>query len=446
MTPQAMISVAGIRGIVGETLQAEDFVHYALAFGTLLKGGKVVVGRDTRPSGEMVRNLVCGALLSTGCGVEDLGIVPTPTIGIMVRERKARGGVAITASHNPVEWNALKFFRADGTLQEKADQEKLFAIHRERRFHRAILRKPAHVIACGEGPAVHIARVVRNVNAPAIRRRRFRVVLDCCNGAGAAVLPALLAELGCEVVTLFDRMDRPFERTAEPLPENLTALCQRVRREQADIGFAVDPDADRLAIVDEMGRPVGEERTVTMAAYHLLARRRSPVVVNLSTTRAVDDVARLCGVRVIRTPVGEAHVVAGMRRHRALIGGEGNGGVIWPKVARGRDAAAGIGLILEALAIHGEPISQFNRRIPDYVMRKMKLPLERGKVESVFARLEQTMDKAAHVWKTDGLRMDFPDGWLHLRPSGTEPIVRLFVEAPTCEGAEKLAAEVLRLL
>ncbi|MCX8035667.1 MAG: phosphoglucosamine mutase [Candidatus Sumerlaeia bacterium] len=446
MTPQAMISVAGIRGIVGETLQAEDFVRYALAFGTLLKGGKVVVGRDTRPSGEMVRNLVCGALLATGCCVEDLGIVPTPTIGIMVRARKARGGVAITASHNPVEWNALKFFRADGTLQEKADQEKLFAIHREGRFRRATLRKPARVFECSDGPAVHIARVVRNVNAAAIRRRRFRVVLDCCNGAGAAVLPALLVQLGCEVVTLFDRMDRPFERNAEPLPENLTTLCRRVRRENADMGFAVDPDADRLAIVDETGAPLGEERTVTLAAYHLLARRRSPVVVNLSTTRAMDDVARLRSVEVIRTPVGEAHVVAGMRRHRAQIGGEGNGGVIWPKVAMGRDAAAGIGLILEALATRGEPVSRFNRRIPDYVMRKMKVPLERDRVQSVFARLEEAMGRAAQVWKTDGLRMDFPDGWFHLRPSGTEPIVRLFVEARTCEDAEKLTAEILQLL
>jgi phosphomannomutase len=446
MPNRAMISVAGIRGIVGETLTAEDFVTYALGFGTLVAGGKVVVGRDPRPSGEMVRNLVCGALLSTGCEVVDLGIVPTPTIGIMIRELRAHGGVAITASHNPLEWNALKFFRDDGTLQRQADQERLFKICQSGRFRRVRIVQPANVTDCGDGPAAHIARVIRNVNARAIRRRCFRVVLDCCNGAGARVLPDLLGELGCEVATLFDKFDRAFERPAEPLPENLSALSQRVRRERADLGFAVDPDADRLAIVDEHGRPLGEERTVTLAAYYVVRRRRSPIVVNLSTTRAIDDVGQLYRCPVYRTAIGEAHVVEGMARHRATIGGEGNGGVVWPKVAFGRDGAAGIGLILEALAQSGESISEFNRHVPDYVMLKTKLPVRRASLKPAFARLERCFARSGRVWHTDGLRIDLPRGWFHLRPSGTEPIVRLFVEAPTAEEAESLIAEVSGLI
>jgi len=442
----AMISVAGIRGVVGETLTAEDFLTYALAFGTMADGGKVVVGRDTRPSGEMIRDLVCGALVSTGCKVVDLGIAATPTIGIMVRELRARGGVAITASHNPLEWNALKFFRRDGTLQGKNDQAQLLGICRRGQFRRTRIARKAGVSFCETGEAYHVSRVTGNVDAETIRRRKFRVVADCCNGAGVNLIAALLSALGCDFVTLFDNIYKPFERPAEPLPENLSALCERVLQKKADLGFALDPDADRLAIVDEQGKPLGEERTLTLAAWHLLGHRRSPIVVNLSTTRAIDDVAQMRGVRVVRTAVGEAHVVEGMRRHRAAIGGEGNGGVIWPKVQFGRDAAAGIGLILEALAQTGGPISAFNRRIPDYVMLKKRLTFDPRKLRPVFTRLEKRFGRIGRVWRTDGLRIDLPRGWFHLRPSGTEPIVRLFVEAPTPEEAESLAAEVAGLL
>jgi phosphomannomutase len=442
-----MISVAGIRGIVGETLTAEDFVTYALAFGTMADGGKVVVGRDTRPSGEMIRDLVCGALISTGCKVVDLGIAATPTIGVMVRElRAAGGGVAITASHNPLEWNALKFFRRDGTLQGKDDQAQLLRICRRGQFRRTPIARKAGMSFCEMGEAYHVSRVTGNVDAAAIRRRKFRVVVDCCNGAGVNLIAALLDGLGCDYATLFDDINKAFERPAEPLPENLSALCERVLQKKADLGFALDPDADRLAIVDEQGKPLGEERTATLAAWHLLSHRRSPVVVNLSTTRAIDDVAQAYGVRVVRTAVGEAHVVEGMRRHRAAIGGEGNGGVIWPKVHFGRDAAAGIGLILEALATMRAPISAFNRRIPDYVMLKKRLTFDPRKLRPVFTRLEKRFGRMGRVWRTDGLRIDLPRGWFHLRPSGTEPIVRLFVEAPTPDEAESLAEEVAGLL
>jgi len=353
--------------------------------------------------------------------------------------------VAVTASHNPLEWNALKFFRKDGTLQTRADQQGLFEICRNGRFSRQRIVKPARVANDDRGPAVHIARVLKNVDAAAIQNRRFRVAVDCCNGAGARLMPQLLERLGCEVTALFGDMDRAFERPAEPSPENLGALCRLVRRTKADLGFAVDPDADRLAIVDEAGRPLGEERTVTLAACHLLRRRRSPIVVNLSTTRAIDDVAQRYGVRAHRTPVGEAHVVEGMREQRAIIGGEGNGGVIWPQVQFGRDAAAGIGVILEALAKAGEPISAFNRRVPDYVMMKKRLSFDPKKLKPVFARLKKRFAREGRVWEMDGLRIDLPRGWFHLRPSGTEPIVRLFFEAPTAEEAETLAAEVEKL-
>jgi len=442
MARGAMIGIAGIRGIVGETLTAEDFVAYALGFGTLVGGGKVVVGRDTRPSGEMILNLVCGALLSTGCEVIDIGIVPTPTVGIMVREKRARGGIAITASHNPLEWNALKFFRRDGTLARSADHRRLLDLCKRGGFRRTRFSKPLAVAHSDDAPRVHIKRILDNIDARAIARRNFKVVLDCCNGAGARLIPSLLEQLRCRTSVIFGETDKPFGRPAEPLPENLGALSRRVRREGADIGFAIDPDADRLAVVDEQGRPVGEERSVTIAAWHVLRRRKSPLVVNLSTTRAIDDVAKIYGVGVHRTAVGEAYVVEAMRRRRAVIGGEGNGGVIWPKVAWGRDAASGIALILEALAESGGPISALNGRIPDYAMLKKRLPLERERLKAAFSRLEKRLGRGGKISRGDGLRIDFPGGWFHLRPSNTEPIVRLFAEAPTAQEAEALAAEV----
>ena len=446
MAARTMISVAGIRGVVGETLMAEDFLTYALAFGTFVGGGTVVVGRDTRPSGEMVCALIFGGLLSTGCTVIDLGIVPTPTIGLMVRELHAAGGVAVTASHNPVEWNALKFFRSDGRLQQKSDQEEYFALWRRGEFRRARIEKAVPVVVSNAAPATHIARVIENVDAAAIRRRRFKVALDCCNGAGTTVLPGLCEALGCDATLLFDDLTRPFERVAEPLAEHLGALAEAVRRVGADIGFAVDPDADRLAVVDESGRPIGEERTVTLAGYHLLGRQPSPFVVNLSTTRAADDVAALHGVPLQRTPIGEANVVEEMYNQSAVIGGEGNGGVIWPAVTSGRDAAAGVGLLLEALAQSGEPISAYNRRVPDYALLKMKRPVEPGALGPAFARLEKAFGAQGRIWREDGLRIDLAEGWFHLRPSGTEPIVRLFVEARTTPEAEALAKEVAKYL
>jgi phosphomannomutase len=441
-----MIGVAGIRGIVGETLTAEDFLSYALGFGTVIGGGRVVVGRDTRPSGEMVAALVVGGLLSTGCEVVDLGIVPTPTIGLMVRELDARGGVAITASHNPVEWNALKFFRADGRLQQAHDQAEVFEVCRTGGFRRVRIETPARALPFPTAAATHIARVVENVNAQAIRRRRFRVALDCCNGAGTTVLPGLLEALGCETTLLFDDMDKPFERVAEPLPENLGALSNKVRDAGADIGFAVDPDADRLAMVDEQGRAMGEERTVTLAGYHVLGRTPSPFVVNLSTTRAADDVAALRGVPLYRTAIGEAYVVEAMVEQGSAIGGEGNGGVIWPVVTWGRDSVAGIGLILDALAESGEAISAYNRRVPDYVMMKTKMPVVGGQLAAAFARLEERYGRMGRIWREDGLRIDLPEAWFHLRPSNTEPIVRLFIEAQSKDEAERLASQVMKLL
>jgi phosphomannomutase len=302
------------------------------------------------------------------------------------------------------------------------------------------------VEARDDAPAMHIRRLVENVDARAIRRRRFRIVIDCCNGAGIAVLPALLDKLGCRTTVLFGDPARAFERPAEPLPENLTALRRRVKREKADLGFAVDPDADRLAIVDECGRPLGEERTLTLAAYRVLQKRRSAIAANLSTTRALDDLAETHGVRVHRTPVGEAHVVDAIRRRRLLIGGEGNGGVIWPQVTSGRDSVAAIGLILDALAATHNPISELNRLVPDYVMLKKKVPLAPGKLKRSYARLERRFGKQGTISRTDGLRVDLPRGWFHLRPSGTEPIVRLYVEAPTRKEAEALAADVEELL
>jgi len=304
----------------------------------------------------------------------------------------------------------------------------------------------------------HLTRVLKFVDAAKIRRARMKVAIDCCNGAGARVLPELLGRLGCDAEVIFaadganpsdGSPNRPapaaakvFPRVAEPLPEHLGALSKAVKRHGAAVGFAVDPDADRLALVDEMGRPIGEERTITLAANHLLERMRSPVVVNLSTTRAVEDVCAAHGVRCHRTKIGEAHVVGGMRRHRSRLGGEGNGGVILGDVHQGRDSLGGIAVILEALARNRCALSELNARVPDYAIVKDKVPIGRLKVDAIYHKARREFAEAVRINDEDGLRLDFGVAWLHLRPSGTEPIFRVFAEAPEAGEARALVRRV----
>ncbi|MBN1866763.1 phosphoglucosamine mutase [Candidatus Sumerlaeota bacterium] len=447
--PKPMISVAGIRGTIGGSLVPEEFLKFAAAYCSTLKNPVLVLGTDTRPSRRMVRHLVLAAAAATGCKVLDLGICPTPTVGLMTGHLGAGGAIAVTASHNPLEWNALKFFSNRGIFLTANEMKGVLDRYAASDFAYRSFDRLGSVETVEAPLTPHLERVLAAVDAGRIASRGFRVAIDLCNGAGLELLPALLESLGCKVQTVFADPDKAFERVAEPLPENLAALSQAVRAFRADVGFAVDPDADRLALVDETSRPIGEERTLTLASRHVLGRLErgaGPLVANLSTTRALDDVAAEFGTRVERTRIGEAHVVERILATDAPIGGEGNGGVIYPPVHPGRDAATGIALVLEAMAAPGGgALSALNAQAPDYAMVKRKVDIEDRTVAAIYDRLRQTFEKDARAFDDrDGLKIEFADSWVHVRPSGTEPIVRVFAEAPDPAQADSLADRAMQ--
>ena len=433
-----MISVAGIRGIVGESLVPEEFLRYVLAFATLIEGGPVVVGGDSRLSRHMMRHLAFAGLESAGCDVHDIGLVPTPTVGLMVCELGAAGGIAITASHNPSEWNAYKFFDHQGSFLSREQNRQLLEIASSGAFRRVSFDKLGKVTPRTDAIRRHVDKVLGTIDTSEVGARGYQVVVDCVNGVGGEIMRTLLEPMGVRARFLYTDMDSPFPRNPEPLPENLTELGAAVRDAGADIGFAIDPDADRLAIVDNFGRPIGEERTVALASAAALEQKKGPLVVNLSTTRAMDDVAARFGVTLHRTAIGEANVVGTIREVNARIGGEGNGGVIYPPVHCGRDAATGVALILAAMARHGATIAELNATIPDYVMVKTKFPLGDLDFAQLAAKVRAALSDAAEFNTEDGLKAIYPDRWLHIRPSGTEPVVRVFAEAPTQELAMEL--------
>lgn len=440
-----MISVAGIRGTMGDSLRVEEFFNYAQAFLARLEPRRLILGRDTRASGEMMTHLVCAAAIAAGLEVHDLGVVPTPTVGFMVRQLKAGGGIMISASHNPPQWNAWKFFSSAGSFLSPKQLAALLEDYEKKNFRRAPINEIGRVEKVKNPLASHLKAVLTTLPVAAIRRRKFRVVLDACNGAGLDMALDLFKALGVRADVLHARQYGSFDRPPEPLPENLDALRRAVKKSRAQIGFALDPDGDRLAIVDEKGRAIGEERTVALAAEYIFMTRpkkSSPpiAVVNLSTTRAMEDVAARYGGAIHRTKIGEAHVVGRMLELNATIGGEGNGGVIYPRVHPGRDAATGMGLILALMAATPEPLSKINGVIPDYVMIKDKVELkDRNQVtralDSIRANVKGlakwNQGNAPEMNETDGLKVILADRWLHLRASGTEPIMRIFAEAPT---------------
>lgn len=452
MSNTLMISVSGMRGHVGTDLTPELVARHAAALGAWARqAGKplVVVGRDARTSGAMFASAAAAGLQSVGCDVIDIGIVATPTTQLAVEHHHAGAGLMISASHNPVEWNALKLIGPDGVflnaevgarVRDLAEQGPQRAgwdgLGQVRHDDRAIAR--------------HLEQVLTLpwIDVEAIRARQFRVALDCVHGAGGLVIPQLLTRLGCVVAAIGTEPDGRFPREPEPVPENLGALADVVREHRADIGMAVDPDVDRLALVDETGRPIGEDYTLAFAVRAVLGRSATPererVVMNLSTSLVVDDAARAFGATPVRTPVGEAHVAAGIRAERSLIGGEGNGGVILPELHIGRDAPVGVALVLQYLTASGGPVSALVQAAPRYHIVKAKVP--RGAdLQAAYRRLtDQYPDAAAD--RRDGLRLAWPDRWVHLRPSGTEPVIRIIAEAPTAEAAEGLVAGCRELL
>ena len=450
-----MISVSGIRGHVGTDLTPELVARYAAALGAWSRSAQsarpaVVLGRDARTSGPMFARAAAAGLMSVGVDVIDLGMVPTPTVQLAVEHHHAGAGLILTASHNPIEWNALKFVGPDGIFLD-AEAGRVVRELAERGPPRAGW---ADVGQMREDPAAidrHLDAItaLRLIDLPAIRKRRFKVALDCVRGAGATAIVPLLERLGCEVHGINLQADGLFPRPPEPVPENLGDLSRLVQDTGSDVGLAVDPDVDRLALVDETGRPIGEDYTLAFAVAVVLDGRTTgapipTVVVNLSTSLVVEDAARSRGARLVRAPVGEANVARAIRDEGALIGGEGNGGVMLPALHIGRDAPLGVALILHLLATTGVTLSRLVAAAPRYAIVKAKGP--RGpELRPLYDRLRQRFPDAT-ADERDGLRLSWQDRWLHVRPSGTEPIVRLIAEAPTADDAEALVATGRELL
>jgi phosphomannomutase len=437
-----MVSVSGIRGRVGDSLTPEIVATYAAAFGAWArnegKGNAIVVGRDSRVSGPMFHSIVLGALQAVGCKVVDIGLTTTPTCQLAVEDRHAAGGLMLSASHNPIEWNALKFIGSTGLFLEASEGAEMRALV-ERGIPYGAWDELGTVQRDDGAIDAHIQRVlaIPFLDVGRIRARRFKVALDCVRGAGGVIMPKLLERLGCQVTAINMEPDGRFPRPPEPVAENLGELEQLVRKAGAEVGFAVDPDVDRLALVSDEGRAIGEDYTLALAARVVLRHRRGPVVTNLSTSRVVEDVALAAGVPAIRAPVGEINVAVRMRTEAAPVGGEGNGGVILSEVHLGRDAPVGVALVLQLLLEEGRPLSQIVKELPRYVIVKDKLDRPAASLDSVYNALRGAFPGAAADTQ-DGLRLAWPDRWVHVRPSGTEPIVRVIAEAPTAEEAGEL--------
>ena len=443
--PQRILSISGLRGIIGDGLDPSYLVDFSCAVGTIFGGGPVVLARDGRSTGLMVKHAVISGLLASGCRVLDADIVSTPTCGVLVQELKAAGGLMITASHNPIEWNGLKPFSPAGSVFDQSLGERLLEILTRKAFRLAPWNGLGTCEILADPGAPHLARVLSLVDVAAIRRWRAKVVLDASHGAGAIHGPRLLAQLGCEVTVLGGTADGQFEHSPEPLEQNLAGLCAEVKRQSADVGFAQDPDADRLAIVDDTGRYIGEELTLALCADHILASHKGPVVVNGSTSRTTADIAARYGCPFHRSYVGEANVAAKMRAVGAIMGGEGNGGLIEPRVGYVRDSFAAMAYVLDGLAAAGRPLSAWVDSLPKYSIVKDKITCPREHVDAACAALKQHF-RDAEAAEGDGLRLDWPDRWVQVRASNTEPILRVIAEAPDAVAARKLCSEALELV
>jgi phosphomannomutase len=443
---ELIVSVSGMRGIVGAGLTPASAMAFAQALGTYVHGGAVVLSRDSRPSGEMLRHAVLAGLLASGCKVEDLGIAPTPTCGLAVQRVQAGGAIQITASHNPAPWNGLKLFGDDGAVLSAARGREVTQLVEADRFAGVPHDKLGSVRECGEAGDWHRQRVLELVDVTRIRSRGFRILLDANGGAGGPLGTALLEALqGSRPVLRGEKPDGDFTHPPEPLAENLRTILPLVPESGADAGFVLDPDADRLAIIDETGRYIGEELTLALAVLCRLRHERGAVVINMSTSRVVEDIARQFGVPCHRSAVGEANVVELMRSAGALLGGEGNGGVIDPRVGWVRDPFIGMSLVLDLMAETGQKLSQLVAGLPSYTIVKDRYEVPRDRLPRLIAALQSRWPKAK-ANTLDGLRLDWADRWVHVRPSNTEPIVRVIAEAPARADAEQLCREVGRLL
>ncbi len=448
-----IVSVSGFRGRVGAPLTPELMGGLAAAFGAFLQeedaGEVVYLGRDSRTSGAMYADAVRAGLVSVGCRVVDVGIVPTPTLLLAAEDADAAGALGVTASHNPADWNALKFAGGDGNFLD-ADRMGRF---QEFLAGGEIPRAPWDALGRSsldrDAVVRHVARILDLpfLDVEGIRGRRFHVAVDCVHGAGGIIIPRLLGELGCRVSGIGLEPDGHFPRNPEPTAANLGDLAELVRESGAEVGFAVDPDVDRLSLVDGEGKAVGEDLTLALCARVVLNRSPGPVVTNLSTSQVVEDVARAAGVPCVRAPVGEINVARRMEQEGAAIGGEGNGGVILPQLHLTRDAPLGVALILQHLLEEEISLREAVDRWPSYHIVKEKAAYPRERVAEAYAALTEEMD-APERDTSDGLRMAWPEAreWLHVRPSGTEPVVRFIAEASSEERARELVEGARKVL
>lgn len=441
-----MVGVSGVRGTIGGTLTEKIARDFGSAFGTMLGEGKTVtIARDTRPSGPMIRDEVTAGLNEAGLSVVDLGVVSTPGAAFMTRKLGADGGVIITASHNPGEYNGIKFLQPIGLGLSVEGAAKLKEIWQSGEFHKAAVS--GNSSQNNETHGVHIEAVCKTIDPAAIAAKKFKVVLDSINGAGCVATPMLLGRLGCEVIHINGEPTGEFAHTPEPIEQNLQQLCKAVADSDAVIGFAQDPDADRLVLTDENGTFIGEEYTLALVTAYMLSHYKGKVATNLATSRMVDDIAAAAGCEVIRTPTGEANVAGAMEAENCIFAGEGNGGVIDPRVVPVRDSLVGIALMLQYLAETGKTVSQLVAEIPAYVLLKTKMPCPAdaaGKVAAQTRKLFEGRD-GVRFDDADGLRIDLPDGWLCVRASNTEPIMRIFAEAADKQAAEALISQVQKI-
>ncbi len=433
------IGITGVRGIVGETFTPEVAVGFAQAFGTYLDSGRILVGRDTRLSGPMVRSGVVAGLLAAGCEVIDLGICPTPSLQLAVGWLKADGGIAVTAGHNPSQWSALKFVRGDGLYLNPLQAEELLDIFHQGEFAKATWDEIQPAIQYQDAIQRHIELLTNVFDADAIKARRLKVAVDCCNGACSRLIPRWLAELGCEVLAINDDPNGAFPHRPEPTPETMAQLSAVVKAGHADIGFAHDADGERLGIVTELGETLSEESTLALATRIRLEQSAGAIVTNVSTTGAIEQIAARYGAPVVRTQVGQTYISEAMLEHDAILGGEGSGGVTVPQVHLTHDSAAAVGLILEGLARLGERVSDLVQQLPKLFMLKHNFAVEPNRLYSVLQDFRVAIEREQLPYDlTDGIKMDLPQGWIHVRASNTESIIRVIVEAEDATKARRL--------
>jgi phosphomannomutase len=441
--PTLKISISGVRGVIGESLTPILLTRFAQAFGTYVGARTIVIGRDPRTSGEMVKQAVIAGLLSTGCRILDIGMCPVPTIQLLVRHHRAHGGIAITASHNPAEWNALKFIGQGGFFLNTGQARELLDIYHQGEYTRVGGAEMREVADLSGQTDLHIQTIMEVLGPLPTRKRKLRVVLDACNGAGSLVGPKLLEALGAEVIAINVTPNGSFPRPAEPLAENLGDLCAAVKAHQADVGFAQDMDADRLAIVSGEGVAIGEEYTLLLATVKVLGKNPGPVVANLSTTSALQEVVSRFGCPLFLSKIGEVNVTEEMQKQSAVIGGEGNGGVIYPRLNFARDSLVGMALVLHLLAETGQTITELVNTLPRFAMIKEKIVCPSDKISATLRMLRH--EYAAYPMDLrDGVKVSLPNGWFLVRGSNTEPIIRVVAEAPSETTAREILAGVYK--